>query len=45
MGLCALLVDQPCPTFRVAVRGRLSSPPQARLVPRPSDPLAAHPAT
>jgi len=42
-GLCALLVDQPCPTFRNAVRGRLARPLQARLVPRPSDPLAEHP--
>ena len=42
-GLCALLVDEPCPTFRNAVRGPLVRPLQARLVPRPSDPLAEHP--
>ena len=39
-GLCALVVDRPCPTFRAAER-ILSPPPQPRLVPRPLAPVAA----
>ena len=35
-GLCALLLQAPCPTFRLARRGTLVPPKQARLVPLPS---------
>ena len=38
-GLCALPGNTTCPTFRAAV-GRLSPPPQPRLVLRP--PAVAH---
>ena len=34
-GLCALVVDNPCPTFRLHSRGSLVPPRQPRLVPRP----------
>jgi hypothetical protein len=34
-GLCALVVDNPCPTFRLHSRGALVPPRQPRLVPRP----------
>ena len=34
-GLCALLLESPCPTFRLAERGVLVPPLQPRLVPRP----------
>jgi hypothetical protein len=34
-GLCALLLESPCPTFRHADRGLLTPPKQPRLVPRP----------
>jgi hypothetical protein len=33
-GLCALPGDAICPTFRADSVGRLSPPPQPRLVPR-----------
>jgi hypothetical protein len=33
-GLCALLLEQPCPTFRHHSRGTLVPPRQPRLVPR-----------
>jgi hypothetical protein len=33
-GLCALVVDAVCPTFRAANRGALEPPRQAPLVPR-----------
>ena len=33
-GLCALLLESPCPTFRSTVRGVLVPPQQPRLVPR-----------
>jgi hypothetical protein len=33
-GLCALVVDTICPTFRAANRGILTPPRQAPLVPR-----------
>jgi hypothetical protein len=33
-GLCALVVERPCPTFRAAGK-ILQPPPQPRLVPRP----------
>ncbi|HET8607470.1 MAG TPA: hypothetical protein VFL66_10640 [Gaiellaceae bacterium] len=35
-GLCALSLETPCPTFRLATRGSLAPPRQARLVPRPA---------
>ena len=41
-GLCALPGDTPCPTFRAAVVGRLTPPPQPRLVLRPATPQVAH---
>jgi hypothetical protein len=34
-GLCALLLAEPCPTFRANSRGSLVPPRQPRLVPRP----------
>jgi hypothetical protein len=34
-GLCALTVENPCPTFRLHSRGSLVPPRQPRLVPRP----------
>ncbi len=34
-GLCALMLESPCPTFRQAERGALAPPRQPRLVPRP----------
>jgi hypothetical protein len=34
-GLCALRLDAPCPTFRVAAQGALTPPRQARLIDRP----------
>ena len=34
-GLCALVLESPCPTFRSTVRGLLVPPLQPRLVPRP----------
>lgn len=34
-GLCALIVPEPCPTFRAADRGLMRPPAQPRLVPRP----------
>jgi hypothetical protein len=34
-GLCALVLESPCPTFRLAERGVLTPPRQPRLVPRP----------
>ena len=34
-GLCALLLESPCPTFRHAERGVLVPPRQSQLVPRP----------
>ena len=34
-GLCALSVENPCPTFRLHSRGSLVPPRQPRLVPRP----------
>jgi len=39
-GLCALIVDAACPTFRLHSRGSLVPPRQARLVPRPQAPVA-----
>ena len=38
--LCALVLAEPCPTFRVHNRGGLTPPRQPRLVPRPLAPLA-----
>ena len=34
-GLCALLLESPCPTFRNAHRGVIVPPLQPQLVPRP----------
>ncbi len=34
-GLCALVLESPCPTFRNADRGVLVKPLQPQLVPRP----------
>lgn len=39
-GLCALLAQAPCPTFRAASSGSLAPPPQPRLVPLPQVPVA-----
>ena len=33
--LCALVLAEPCPTFRLHSRGSLVPPRQPRLVPRP----------
>lgn len=33
-GLCALVLEKPCPTFRAHTKGALSPPRQAPLVPR-----------
>jgi hypothetical protein len=35
-GLCALSLETPCPTFRLARRGSLEPPRQPRLVPPPA---------
>jgi hypothetical protein len=35
--LCALLLDEPCPTFRHHTRGALAPPQPLRLSPRPLD--------
>jgi hypothetical protein len=34
-GLCALLLERPCPTFRASAQGVMEPPRQPRLVPRP----------
>jgi len=39
-GLCALVLAEPCPTFRAHSRGSLVPPRQPRLVPRPLTELA-----
>jgi len=44
-GLCALLLESPCPTFRSTVRGVLVPPQQPRLVPRPVSAFAREVAT
>ncbi|HZQ64502.1 MAG TPA: hypothetical protein VFA66_04670 [Gaiellaceae bacterium] len=44
-GLCALLLESPCPTFRAADRGTLEPPRQPRLVPRPVSAFAREIAT
>jgi hypothetical protein len=33
-GLCALMLESPCPTFRLHTKGALSPPPQAPLLAR-----------
>jgi hypothetical protein len=43
-GLCALLLESPCPTFRHAERGLLVPPSHPRLVPRPVSAFAREPA-
>jgi hypothetical protein len=35
-GLCALILERPCPTFRAHTRGALSPPRQPPLVVRPA---------
>ena len=44
-GLCALMLESPCPTFRSTERGVLVPPQQPQLVPRPLSAFAAQPAT
>ena len=39
-GLCALLAQTPCPTFRPTVSGALAAPRQPRLVPLPQAQVA-----
>jgi hypothetical protein len=39
--LCALALEQPCPTFRHHSRGVLVPPRQPRLIPRPLDRVVA----
>jgi hypothetical protein len=39
-GLCALLTQAPCPTFRAAGAGSLEPPRQPRLVPLPRTQVA-----
>jgi hypothetical protein len=39
-GLCALVLERPCPTFRVQAKDGFASPVQAQLVPRPATALA-----
>ena len=41
-GLCALPGNAPCPTFRAAAVGRLTPPPQPRLVLRAPLAQVAH---
>lgn len=43
-GLCALMLERPCPTFRAARRGELTRPRQPQLVPRPLPVFAQAPA-
>ena len=38
--LCALQLDEPCPTFRLQDRGFLASPRQAPLIPCALEPVA-----
>ena len=40
-GLCALVLERPCPTFRAQAKDGFASPLQAQLVVRPSPVLAA----
>ena len=44
-GLCALLLESPCPTFRSTERGVLVPPQQPQLVPRPLSAFAAQAST
>jgi hypothetical protein len=39
--LCALQLDHPCPTFRLADNGALGVPRQAQLIPRRLETVAA----
>jgi hypothetical protein len=41
-GLCALAGETICPTFRADAVGKLTPPPQPRLVPRTLATTAAH---
>jgi hypothetical protein len=43
-GLCALLFEKPCPTFRRAEHGILEPPRHPQLVPRPLSAFAREPA-
>jgi hypothetical protein len=40
--LCALQLEEPCPTFRHHTRGELAPPLQPRLIPRSLDRVGAH---
>ena len=44
-GLCALMLEAPCPTFRSTERGVLVPPLQPQLVPRPLSAFAREVAT
>jgi hypothetical protein len=44
-GLCALLLEATCPTFRSTERGLLVPPRQPQLVPRPVSAFAREAAT
>ena len=44
-GLCALMLESPCPTFRSTERGVLVPPQQPQLVPRPLSAFAAQATT
>jgi hypothetical protein len=41
-GLCALVLESPCPTFRPHYRGSLAPPRHPTLVERASHDVAAH---
>jgi hypothetical protein len=44
-GLCALVLESPCPTFRAIERGVIVPPQQPQLVPRPLSAFAPQVAT
>lgn len=44
-GLCALMLESPCPTFRATDRGVIVPPLQPQLVPRPLSAFAPGAAT
>ncbi len=44
-GLCALMLESPCPTFRAFDRGLIVPPKQPQLVPRPLSAFAPQAAT
>ena len=41
LALCALQLDEPCPTFRLQDHGLPASPRQAPLIPRALEPVAS----